>query len=184
VHPLRLFSSAKTDFPQSDSSPLHALVIGIDHFASRKIKDLHGAVADADAVDVYLRTNLRTPAAQIVNLRNADATRARILAELRALATNPAIQRGDPVVIYFAAHGASALAPRSWHTSDGRIQLIVPHDCHMPDPETGLPILPIPDRTLGALLDRIAHSEKGKGDNIVRARPFRWLAVHIALIRR
>ncbi|KAI0032857.1 caspase domain-containing protein [Vararia minispora EC-137] len=147
-------------------SSLHALIIGIDHFASPHIKDLHGAVHDADAIVAYIEQELRTPPAQIVNLRNEQATRKRIIRELCKLRSNHSIQRGDPILIYFAAHGTSSLAPSGWNAGTGKIQLIVPYDCHMPDPDaSGKTIAPIPDRTLGALLDKLAQAE-GKGDNI------------------
>jgi hypothetical protein len=149
---------------RSGRSSLHALVIGIDHFASSKIPDLHGAVADANAIDDYLRTDLRTPAAQIANLRNADATRAQILAEIRGLATDPAIRFGDPILIYFAGHGTSAAAPPRWHAGGDPIQLIVPYDCCVPDSATDVLVPPIPARTLCALLETLAHA---KSDNIV-----------------
>ncbi|KZV62932.1 hypothetical protein PENSPDRAFT_641580 [Peniophora sp. CONT] len=150
-------------------SPLHALIIGINEYKSRRISDLRGAAADADAIDDYLRTELHVPVNQIVNLRNTQATRSAILRELRALRTRASIRPDDPILIFYAGHGATAPAPPGWATGSQKISLLVPHDC-LVDDENGVHIQPIPDRTLGALLHELAEKTDGtgtaKGDNI------------------
>lgn len=155
-------------FPRSlQHTPVHALVIGINEYKSSRIDDLYGAVPDADAMVEYLRTDLHVSDSQITNLRNGEATRAAILRELRALHTRDSIRRDDPIVVFYAGHGATAPAPKSWATGGQKVSLIVPHDCFSLDEDEEL-IHAISDRTLVALLDGLAAKEDGtgKGDNI------------------
>ena len=139
---------------------MFALIIGIN-----KYKDwpLYGAVADADAVLDYLQNHLGVPTSRIRILRDSEATRGAIIREIIALSVkdDKIIEKGDPILIYFAGHGESADTPDSevWKVgSTGKIELLVPYDR---DSST----LGIPDRTLAALLSHIAIK---KGDNIVR----------------
>ncbi|KZV62254.1 hypothetical protein PENSPDRAFT_692662 [Peniophora sp. CONT] len=151
----------------SQHAPLYALIIGIDHYKSKKINDLHGAASDADAMDEYLRAELHVPADQIVNLRDEHATRSRIIRELQAMRTRKGIKRSDPILIFFAGHGASAPAPEDWATASDRISTIVTHDSLVTDC-TGRVVCPIPDRTIEALLHNLAETPAGddRGDNI------------------
>ncbi|PBK59425.1 hypothetical protein ARMSODRAFT_945614 [Armillaria solidipes] len=108
-------------------APLFALVIGIDKYRSDRI-DLSGAVADADAVNEFLQETLRVPKGQIKNLRNEEATRSTIEAAIKDLGNNPAIKKDDPILIFYAGHGAEATAPSGWPSTNGKIQMLVPHD--------------------------------------------------------
>ena len=146
---------------------LFALIIGINEYESRNIKNLFGAVADADAIRDYLQEDLGVPSSQIRNLRDSQATRTAIINEIRALSTNNYIEEGDPILIYFAGHGASAKTPETWEAgSTGKTELLVPYDYSSRlEDGCGSHEQGIPDRTLGALLSHIASM---KGDNIVR----------------
>lgn len=75
-------------------------------------------------------------------------------------------------------HGDSVAAPQEWHSSDGKCEMILPHDASWSDLRQDLEdgIAPaerkgfvhgIPDRTLGALIYRL---HQAKGDNIVSMR--------------
>ncbi|SJL15635.1 uncharacterized protein ARMOST_19139 [Armillaria ostoyae] len=108
--------------------PLFALVIGIDKYFSDKIRDLSGAVADADAISTFLQETLGVPQGQIKNLRNKEATRVTIEAAIKDLGNNPAIKNDDPLLIFYAGHGAEANAPSGWPSANGKIQMLVPHD--------------------------------------------------------
>lgn len=95
-------------------------------------------------------------------MKNKDATRETIIRELRALHSDKRIQRGDPILIYYAGHGSSTVSPAKWtRTEDqkenGNIQYIVPYDCDEW-------VAGIPDQTIAACLDHLAGA---KGDNIV-----------------
>jgi hypothetical protein len=139
---------------------LFALVIGIDEYTTAPL--LTGAVADANEVQRYLEHDLKVPSYQIRNLRNEEATRDAIIQAFRALQTRPGIKRGDPILIYYAGHGAEANAPPGWDAGGPKIQTILPQNYCT---EAGNEVYPIPDRTVGALLNSIAEE---KGDNIVR----------------
>ena len=144
---------------------LFALIIGISEYESPNIPDLVGAVPDADAMRYYLQEHLGVPNSQIRDLRNSEATRAAIINGIEAFSLNDEIAEGDPILIYYAGHGGSADTPEGWVGCTGKIELLVPYD-HSSlalkdiDSKHG-----IPDRTLGALLSRLAIR---KGDNIVR----------------
>ena len=127
---------------------LFALIIGIDKYQAvkRPFLNLDGAVPDADLVQSYLQNHLGVPNSQIRNLRDSEATPAAILHEIDALTTDDRIQRGDPILIFYAGHGSK------------------PHD-YLCENEKGQKVHGIPDHTLSVLLGRLAFA---KGDNIVR----------------
>ena len=104
------------------------------------------------------------PNSQIRNLRDSEATRAGILHEINALITDDRIRRGDPILIFYAGHGSTALTPKRWESGGPTIQLLLPHD-FLCENEKGQKVHGIPDRTLGVLLEHLASA---KGDNIVR----------------
>ena len=144
-----------------DGTRIYGLTIGVDCYAnkSQHLERLTGAVADADDMEKFLlecgasRTRLR-------RLRNETATRKNIIFELERLARLPDIQRNDPIVIFFAGHGASPKSPDGLST----FQAIVPVDCgYGPSGEV---VHGISDRTIQVLIDNLAHE---KGDNIVSA---------------
>ena len=146
---------------------MFALIIGIDTYGSKDIKNLRGAVADARAVEAYLEKQLSVPQDHITILENELATRAAILENLRSLANDPRIQRQDPIIVYYAGHGSEIEGPPSWEAGgqNANIQATMPYDVYC---QSGSKMVdPIPDRTLGALLDGISQN---KGDNIVSYR--------------
>ncbi|KDR74399.1 hypothetical protein GALMADRAFT_269297 [Galerina marginata CBS 339.88] len=150
-----------------DSVPtrrLFAIVIGIDKYGLDDISSLSGAVADARAVATYLQDRLGVHKDHIKLLLNESATRNVIIQELQRLAIDPRIQRGDPIVIFYAGHGSEASPPPEWEAGGlkATIQLTLPYDVYC---KSGSEIvMPIPDRTLGALIDAIAVE---KANNIV-----------------
>ncbi|PBK98277.1 hypothetical protein ARMGADRAFT_1008727 [Armillaria gallica] len=109
---------------------LFALVIGIDEYTDPGVHNLTGAVADADAVNDFLQKTLHVPEYQIKNLRNEEVTRVTIEREIKNLGDNPAIKRDDPILIFYAGHGADVKAPPGWPTGSAneKIQMLVPHD--------------------------------------------------------
>ena len=90
---------------------------------------IKGAVPDADLVQSYLQKHLGVPNSQIRNLRDSEATRARraaILHEINALTTDDRIQRGDPILIFYAGQGSTAPTPKGWESAGPKIQLLLP----------------------------------------------------------
>ncbi|KAK0441712.1 uncharacterized protein EV420DRAFT_1223024, partial [Desarmillaria tabescens] len=92
-----------------------AVVIGIDGYS---YYPLRGCVADTLAVKHYLEEDLLMPKERIQSLlgpadrsdksndTSSFPSRANILAVLLSLITNPNIEHGDPIIIFFARHGS------------------------------------------------------------------------------
>jgi uncharacterized caspase-like protein len=134
-------------------------LIGVDKYESEHIRDLTGAVADAQAVKEYLHDRLRTPYSQITTLVDTAATRDAIMTAINSLSEDDRIQDGDPILIYFAGHGSVSPAPRQWERFCSQTELIVPHDA---DKAAGKNL--IADLQLSQCLSKIAQA---KGTNIV-----------------
>jgi hypothetical protein len=141
---------------------MFALTIGINDYVN--VTPLGGCVADANAMVAFLKETLGVPPENITSLRNKQATREAIENAIAALAEDERIQKGDPIVIFYAGHGAEAPSPPGWSTY-GKIQMLVPVD-FVPeatgDKKRGQGVL---DVKLGHLLQQLAEK---KGDNIVR----------------
>jgi hypothetical protein len=151
------------------------LIIAVDDYVETAvIYRLLGAVNDAKAIHDYVRSVLGVPASQIKTLYDTEASRDGILRALRALADDDKIKKGDPILIYFAGHGATEPTPAGWKIEDPRVQMIVPQNY-------GKNAHGIRDRTIARLIDRI--SEK-KGDNIVCSISFSFLASDVKLSLR
>ena len=108
------------------------------------------------AVKKYLRTALNVPSNRITILLDQDASRNAIIGAFESLRVNDDIQLGDPILIFYAGHGAEILDGDAKETR--KIQSIIPQN------HDGITVHPIPDRTIGGLL---AEIHKVKGDNIV-----------------
>jgi hypothetical protein len=101
-----------------------------------------------------------------MNLRNEEATRDAIVGAIRKLATNPAIKENDPILIFYAGHGAEVKAPLGWppNNATGLVQMLVPHDFVWSGSDSCIRGQGILDITLSQLLADLA---KAKSDNIV-----------------
>ncbi|CAE6447176.1 unnamed protein product [Rhizoctonia solani] len=147
------------------SAGLYSLIIGIDTYPS--LSFLKGAVNDADDMTNFLMADLGVPPDRIVNLRNEQASRKRIIDELQNLWKNPHINHGDPILIYYAGHGGLAQANKAWKARYGapKIQVIFPHDYGQDviGSATSTKVNCIPDKTIAQLLNKLATE---KGDNI------------------
>ncbi|KAJ1303010.1 hypothetical protein OPQ81_011211 [Rhizoctonia solani] len=143
--------------PTGAKPPLHALIIGIN-----KYKDnvhLAAAVPDAVAFKEYLANELLVPENQIKILLDEEATRSAIIAAFQELAKQDnGIERGDPIVIYYAGHGSEINPPPDRAENGSLVQCIIPQDTSKADQ-----VVPIPDFTIGTLVHRIARE---KGNNI------------------
>ncbi|CAE6387289.1 unnamed protein product [Rhizoctonia solani] len=154
------------------SQKLFGLIIGIDNYPA--LPSLYGAVADANAMTDFLRSDLEVPREHIVDLRNEQATRTRIIQEFQALWKHTAIEPDDPILIYYAGHGGLARANKGWKERYGaqKIQVIFPFDYRQEQDVPGsegtesLMINCIPDRTIATLLNKLA-SEKGNNITVI-----------------
>lgn len=156
----------ETNFCSLDASPaLFALTISIDtyQYASNKLPNLTGCVADANAIVEYLTNQLRVPEDHIKSLRNSDATRANIIQSIVDLSENPDIKTGDAILIFYAGHGSEAAAPEGWPARGSEIQMLLPYD-FSPTTSSEPERQGLHDITFGALLSRLAER---KGNNIV-----------------
>ncbi|TFY51810.1 hypothetical protein EVJ58_g10370 [Rhodofomes roseus] len=161
-----LRACARLEAQRSEGEPrIWALLIGINDYKHSKITNLRGCTNDCNDFYAFLRDTLGVPPSQIVHLDNAAATRKHILkAFFDHLIDNPAVERGDAIVIYYAGHGDRRDAPASWVAAGhaDQVEMICPHDDGMLD-TSGTPIFGIPDRTFEGLMRRLAYE---KGDNI------------------
>ena len=85
-----------------------ALLVGVGQFRDPALQaeQLLGTAADIDGVQKVLTERWSFAPADVRVLRDAEATRARILAEIAALSDRSSA--GDTIVIYFSGHGTSA----------------------------------------------------------------------------
>ena len=124
-------------------------------------------MSDANAIFTFLTTQLCIPHQNITNLRDREATRARIIHELEELVRKD-IPRDAAILIYYAGHGTKMSIPTDWagyHTSNGVIEAICPVDIQQPHANRARTVTPaIPDRVLNCLLHEISEAH---GNNIV-----------------
>ncbi len=82
-----------------------AIVIGIDDY--RKWPKLQYAASDANAVGRMLTEKLGFPSANVIVLKNGEATRNNILAAFHDRLAHGGVKKDDRVFIFFAGHGAT-----------------------------------------------------------------------------
>ncbi|TFK20700.1 hypothetical protein FA15DRAFT_719362 [Coprinopsis marcescibilis] len=90
----------------SGRPPLFALIIGINNYEHYGLTKLYGAVPDAEAMRKYLVEDLKVPDSQITLLCNRDASRQAVIDGFIKLRDNKNIKKDDPILIYYAGHGA------------------------------------------------------------------------------
>ena len=150
--------------------PILAVVIGINRYTSPTVPCLRSAVADADAFENFLKDCLNVPDANIINLRDEQASRASILSAFISLEDNVKYYKDEAaIIIFYAGHGAQTKIPKKWelegwNTSNGRVEMLCPSDIGCPVNGKESVIEGIPDRTISVVLNQIA---KSKGNNIV-----------------
>jgi hypothetical protein len=101
-----------------------ALLIGVNKYVY-PWWELQGCVNDVELMRSLLQENFGFPPENISLLRDEEATREAILAELRSLVE--ATNRDDVVVIHYAGHG-SQVTDREGDEPDGMDETILPHD--------------------------------------------------------
>ncbi|PVF92206.1 hypothetical protein CPB86DRAFT_744545, partial [Serendipita vermifera] len=148
--------------PLSSFKSLWALIVGINKYASPSVSQLRGAVADAEAVKLYLTGDLKVPKDNIKTLKDEKATRIDIIKGIRWLIENPSIRRDDPILIFFAGHGGEGPAPVHWDARRSTVQFIAPHDYLTGKGRQR--VHGIPDLSIARLLTELAMA---KGNNIV-----------------
>ncbi|THH19844.1 hypothetical protein EW146_g1375 [Bondarzewia mesenterica] len=140
-----------------------ALIIGVDQYKSSRIWNLSSCVDDAQSIKRWLMTDLHVPRDHIRILLDGKATKRAIEDTFVShLVSNPAIEPGDAILIYFAGHGSRMLAPDGWHnTSCARVEMLCPHD-HDTRGRDGR-VSGITDWSMHAMIEELCEV---KGDNI------------------
>jgi hypothetical protein len=146
----------------SGDSLLHALVICISKYQAQSIQRLPGAIKDRDIVLNFL--NNRKPRGIRKVLCDKEATREKIIKALKDFGDDRRISVNDPILIHYSGHGVN-LRPVGKRGPLPPIVGIVPFDARY-EGHRGKD--PIPDYTIGALLQRLAAL---KGENVVRPIP-------------
>ena len=103
-----------------------ALLIGIDDYAATTVADLRGCVNDVELMKTVLVGKFEIPTANILMLKNEQATRSGILNAIRDHLIRPA-RSGDIVILHYSGHG-SRMMDRSGDELDGWDETIVPQD--------------------------------------------------------
>ena len=145
------------------ASSVFALIIGIDQYKSSKIWNLASCVDDALKMKRWLLNDLHVPRDHISMLLDSKATKGAIEdAFMSHLVNNPSIQTGDSIIIYFAGHGSSAIAPDGWQ--NGRplhVDILCPYDHGTRVRGSRIPGLT--DWSMQAMINELSEA---KGDNI------------------
>lgn len=147
-------------YTHSAKSALFAILIGINKY--QNIRHLEGCVADVNDMMKFLMDSMGVPRERIVTLFDEQATRRNIISHIQSLAEEGEIKKDDPILIFYAGHGAEAMPPEGWPTRD-KIQMLVPYD-FVPCTNKDERAQGIPDIALNLLLSNLARI---KGDNIV-----------------
>ncbi|KII92774.1 hypothetical protein PLICRDRAFT_102627 [Plicaturopsis crispa FD-325 SS-3] len=142
-----------------------ALIIGINNYKSGAIWNLESCCDDAKNVKRWLINDLNVPRSQICLLLDNEATKTQIEDRfMDHLVNNPAIERDDAILIYFAGHGSTLTAPRDWFEGEtGRVEVLCPHDHDTKCATTGGRVAGISDRSMHAMLSDLSAV---KGSNI------------------
>ncbi|KAH7888690.1 hypothetical protein F5I97DRAFT_1802807 [Phlebopus sp. FC_14] len=163
------------------ASRVFALLIGVDDYKSGRIWNLEACADDARRMKQWLIQDLRVPSPNISLLLNKDATQRCIEDTFMShLVNNPAISRGDALLIYFAGHGSTMSAPRDWCEGKPRhVQVLCPYDHDTKGPHGR--IAGISDRSLFAMLGELSDV---KGDNITLILDCCFSALQLTLNQR
>jgi hypothetical protein len=151
------------------STRVFALIIGIDHYKSGSIWNLESAVSDAKSMRHWLVHHLGVPRHHIRMLLDSEATTTNFENAFTShLLDNPAIERGDAILVYWAGHGSSLLAPRSITGSSSakgydHINMLVTYDHDTKTPFGSGRIPGISDRSMFSMIRALSQT---KGDNI------------------
>jgi uncharacterized protein (DUF2267 family) len=133
-----------------------AVVIGIGNYPENSMK-LSGPRNDATLVKDFFSNRLGF---NVVTLLDEEATRENIFEALNShLLKNKRINRGDPVVIYYAGNGAVYPASRFRIEDEGYVEAILPVD--RGQYKDGRMVPDIHDFELGDFLKRLSEKRTG-----------------------
>ncbi|KAH9985785.1 hypothetical protein BJV74DRAFT_846192 [Russula compacta] len=145
------------------ASSVFALIIGIDQYKSSKVWNLSSCVDDAFKLKRWLMNDLNVPRDHICMLMDGKATKGAIEdAFMSHLVNNPSIQTGDSIIVYFAGHGSSSIAPEGWQNGNPlHVEMLCPHD-HGARVRGGR-VAGLTDWSVHAMIGELSEA---KGDNV------------------
>ncbi|TFY79900.1 hypothetical protein EWM64_g4109 [Hericium alpestre] len=145
------------------ASRLFSLIIGIDQYKSGDVWDLTSCVDDAMNIKRWLMNDLNVPRSHICLLLDEKASKRSIEDKFMShLVSNPAIEPGDALLIYFAGHGSSVVAPDGWCNNDAlHTQMLCTYDHGTKGKNCR--VSGITDWSMHAMLANLCEA---KGDNI------------------
>ncbi|KAK0486719.1 caspase domain-containing protein [Armillaria luteobubalina] len=156
--------SAPKPPPGIDPSRFWAVLIGIDDYPT---SPLRGCVSDAKDIAEYLLEDLGMAEDRVQRLLSGDnaciaPTRENIINALLGLSTNPWIQAGDSIVIYFSGHGstyqcADYLPYNGSYAGVGTIEALCPVDRGGYTSDGDVP--DISDREINGILSEISRTK-------------------------
>jgi hypothetical protein len=114
----------------------HALLIGISHYTpGQNVPNLEGPGPDVDALSAALIRDFAFKPANVHVLRDAQASRAGILAALDDLIAH--VQPGDYVLLYYSGHGTSPQdeAAKGWNFDVADTGAMIPADFRRGTPQ-------------------------------------------------
>ncbi len=111
---LAMSASARAEF--------YGLVVGINEYQSDRLRDLHGAVNDANDIRDALMT---AGATHVTQLLDSDATRSQIFGAWDDLVSRA--KPGDTIVFTYAGHGAQQPERVAGSEEDGRDEMFQLH---------------------------------------------------------
>jgi hypothetical protein len=132
-----------------------ALLVAVGQFGDPQLKSqqLLGTAADIESVQKALSTRWGFAPEDVKSIRDAEATHARILAEIAALEQRS--RTGDTVLIYFSGHGTSANADENSFDLPYATGAWVPYDLDVSTVETAKRSLIVGRRDLVPLLKKL-----------------------------
>jgi caspase domain-containing protein/uncharacterized protein DUF4384 len=132
-----------------------ALLVAVGQFRDPSLKsfELKGPAIDIDSVLQTLTDQWGFAPADVLALRDQEATQERILAEISALEKRTA--KGDTVVIYFSGHGTSANADENGFDLPYATGAWVPYDLDYSSPSSAKRTLVVGRRDLVPRLKRL-----------------------------
>jgi len=136
-------------FAASLHAEKHALLIGISHYLpGQNVPNLDGPGPDVDSLAAALTRDFAFKTANVHVLRDAQASRAGILAALDDLIAH--VQPGDYVLIYYSGHGTSPQdeAAKNWNFDVADTGAMIPADFRRGTPQETVSRLVIGRRDL------------------------------------
>ncbi|KAK0227213.1 peptidase C14, caspase domain-containing protein, partial [Armillaria nabsnona] len=141
------------------ASRLWAVLIGIDKYSSSDCSILRGCINDVKKMAEFLINDLGMSEGRIHCLLNVTSpTRENIVDKLFNLSTNPEIQHGDSIIIYFSGHGSAYICSDYYEartiSAEGSIEALCPMDRTASDADISIP--DISDREINTILTEIS----------------------------